>query len=227
MAQKDAPPDIQARAQELREQIHYHNYRYYVLDDPVISDQEFDRLMQELLKLEAAYPGLVTPDSPTQRVGAAPLDKFETAPHRVPMLSLENAFSDSEAREFEDRLKRFLRREETFDYVVEPKMDGVAVELVYEQGRLRVGSTRGDGYRGENVTQNLKTIHTIPLALLAHDLPAPDLLEVRGEVYIDLVDFKKLNDERLARGEPAFANPRNAAAGSLRQLDPAITAARP
>jgi DNA ligase (NAD+) len=269
MAQKDAPPDIQARAQELREQIHYHNYRYYVLDDPVISDQEFDRLMQELLKLEAAYPGLVTPDSPTQRVGAAPLDKFETAPHRVPMLSLENAFSegearefedrlrrflrmnafsdseardfedrlkrflrmnafsDSEAREFEERLKRFLRTDNTFDYVVEPKMDGVAVELVYEQGRLRVGSTRGDGYRGENVTQNLKTIHTIPLALLTQDLPAPDLLEVRGEVYIDLVDFKKFNEERLARGEPAFANPRNAAAGSLRQLDPAITAARP
>ncbi len=228
MAQRDAPPEVQARAQELRDQLHYHNYRYYVLDDPVISDQEFDRLLQELSKLEAAYPGLVTPDSPTQRVGAAPLDKFDTAPHRVPMLSLENAFSDGEAREFEDRLKRFLRiMEETFDYVVEPKMDGVAVELVYEQGRLLVGSTRGDGYRGENVTQNLKTIHTIPLALLSRDLPAPDLLEVRGEVYMDLGDFKKLNDERLARGEPAFANPRNAAAGSLRQLDPAITAARP
>lgn len=228
MAQTDALPEVQARAQELRDQLHYHNYRYYVLDDPVISDQEFDRLLQELSKLEAAYPGLVTPDSPTQRVGAAPLDKFATAPHRVPMLSLENAFSDGEAREFEDRLKRFLRiMEETFDYVVEPKMDGVAVELVYEQGRLRVGSTRGDGYRGENVTQNLKTIHTIPLALLSRDLPAPDLLEVRGEVYIDLVDFKKFNEERLARGEPPFANPRNAAAGSLRQLDPAITAARP
>ncbi len=228
MAQTDAPPEVQARAQELRDQLHYHNYRYYVLDDPVVSDQEFDRLLQELSKLEAVYPGLVTPDSPTQRVGAAPLDKFATAPHSLPMLSLENAFSDGEAREFEDRLKRFfLRMEETFDYVVEPKMDGVAVELVYEQGRLRVGSTRGDGYRGENVTQNLKTIHTIPLALLSQDLPAPDLLEVRGEVYIDLVDFKKFNDERLARGESPFANPRNAAAGSLRQLDPAITAARP
>jgi DNA ligase (NAD+) len=227
MAHTDASPEVQARVQELRDQIHYHNYRYHVLDDPVISDLEFDRLMQELLKLEAAYPGLVIPDSPTQRVGAAPLDKFETVPHSLPMLSLENAFSESEARDFEDRLKRFLRTTETFDYVVEPKMDGVAVELVYEQGHFRVGSTRGDGYRGENVSQNLKTIHTIPLALLSRDLPFPDLLEVRGEVYMDLMEFKKLNEERLARGEPPFANPRNAAAGSLRQLDPAITAERP
>ncbi len=227
MTRDEVPPDILARAKELREQIHYHNYRYYVLDDPVISDAEFDRLMQELQKLEAQYPSLVTPDSPTQRVGAAPLDKFETVPHRIPMLSLENAFSEAEARDFEDRLKRFLRTTETFEYVVEPKMDGVAVELVYEEGRLKVGSTRGDGYRGENVTQNLKTIHTIPLALLTRDIPPPELLEVRGEVYMDLVDFKRLNNERLAKGEPAFANPRNAAAGSLRQLDPSITAARP
>ncbi|MGQ9689230.1 MAG: NAD-dependent DNA ligase LigA [Desulfobaccales bacterium] len=227
MAQKDAPPEVKARVQELRDQIHYHNYRYYVLDDPVISDQEFDRLLEELQQLEEEYPALVTPDSPTQRVGAAPLDKFETVPHRIPMLSLENAFSEGEAREFEDRLKRFLRTDETFDYVVEPKMDGLAVELVYERGHLQVGATRGDGYRGENVTQNLKTIHTIPLALLSHELPVPDLLEVRGEVYMDLVDFKKLNEERLAKGEPAFANPRNAAAGSLRQLDPAVTARRP
>ncbi len=227
MTRDEVPPDILARAKELREQIHYHNYRYYVLDDPVISDAEFDRLMQELQKLEAQYPSLVTPDSPTQRVGAAPLDKFETVPHRIPMLSLENAFSEAEARDFEDRLKRFLRTTETFEYVVEPKMDGVAVELVYEEGRLQVGSTRGDGYRGENVTQNLKTIHTIPLALLTREIPPPELLEVRGEVYMDLVDFKKLNNERLAKGEPAFANPRNAAAGSLRQLDPSITAARP
>jgi DNA ligase (NAD+) len=227
MAQTDAPPEVLARVQELRDQIHYHNYRYHVLDDPVISDREFDRLMQELLNLEADYPGLVTPDSPTQRVGAAPLDKFETVPHRVPMLSLENAFSEAEAREFEDRLKRFLRTTGDFDYVVEPKMDGVAVELVYEKGRLSVGSTRGDGYRGENVTQNLRTIHSIPLTLLSGDLPPPELLEVRGEVYMDLGEFKKLNEERLARGEPPFANPRNAAAGSLRQLDPGITVGRP
>ncbi len=166
-SQQDAPPEVLARVKELRDQVHYHNYRYYVLDDPVISDAEFDRLLSELTRLEADYPALVTPDSPTQRVGAAPLDKFETVPHRVPMLSLENAFTEAEARDFEDRLKRFLRTTEGFDYVVEPKMDGVAVELVYEGGRLAVGSTRGDGYRGENVTQNLKTIHTIPLTLLS------------------------------------------------------------
>ena len=227
MAQTNASPEILDRLQELRDQIHYHNYRYHVLDDPVISDAEFDRLMQELQKFEDEFPELVTPDSPTQRVGAKPLEKFETVPHRVPMLSLENAFSEAEAGEFEERLKRFLRTSEGFDYVVEPKMDGVAVELVYEGGHLSVGSTRGDGYRGENVTQNLKTIHTIPLMLLSRELPAPDLLEVRGEVYMNLDDFSKLNQERLARGEPPFANPRNAAAGSLRQLDPGITAGRP
>ena len=143
------------------------------------------------------------------------------------MLSLENAFSEAEAREFDERLKRFLKTTDEFDYVLEPKMDGCAVELVYEHGRLTTGSTRGDGYRGENVTQNLKTIHTIPLGLLTEAEPAPELLEVRGEVYMDLAEFKQYNAERLARGEPAFANPRNAAAGSLRQLDPRITAARP
>jgi DNA ligase (NAD+) len=226
MPPKSAPPEVLSRLAELREQLHYHNYRYYVLDDPVISDAEFDRLMAELSRLEEDY-GLATPDSPTQRVGAQPLDKFETVLHRQPMLSLENAFSEAEAREFDDRLKRFLKTTEEFPYVLEPKMDGCAVELVYEHGRLAVGSTRGDGYRGENVTQNLKTIHTIPLSLLTEAEPAPELLEVRGEVYMDLEEFKKFNAERLERGEPAFANPRNAAAGSLRQLDPKITAARP
>ncbi len=221
------PAEVAARLKELREQIHYHNYRYYVLDSPVISDAEFDRLMNELVALEEKFPELVTPDSPSQRVGAPPLEKFETVRHRQPMLSLEDAFSEAEAREFEARLKRFLRTTEEFDYVVEPKMDGCAVELVYEQGRLRVGSTRGDGYRGENVTQNLRTIHTIPLQVLQDREPAPELLEVRGEVYMDLDEFKKLNEERLAQGDPPFANPRNAAAGSLRQLDPNITAARP
>jgi DNA ligase (NAD+) len=226
MEQKSISPQVVSRVAELREQLNYHNYRYYVLDDPVISDAEFDRLMAELIRLEEAY-GLSTPDSPTQRVGAQPLDKFETVRHRQPMLSLENAFSEAEAREFDDRLKRFLRTAEEFPFVLEPKMDGCAVELVYENGRLTVGSTRGDGYRGENVTQNLKTIHTIPLSLLTEVAPVPELLEVRGEVYMDLPEFKKCNAERLARGEPAFANPRNAAAGSLRQLDPKITAARP
>jgi DNA ligase (NAD+) len=226
MAEKKIPPEVVSRVQELREQLNYHNYRYYVLDDPVVSDAEFDRLMTELTRLEETY-GLATPDSPTQRVGAQPLDKFESVRHRQPMLSLENAFSEAEAREFDERLKRFLRTETEFDYVLEPKMDGCAVELVYENGRFTVGSTRGDGYRGENVTQNLKTIHTIPLTLLTEAEPAPALLEVRGEVYMDLAEFKKLNDTRLEKGEPAFANPRNAAAGSLRQLDPKITAARP
>ena len=227
MAQIDLPQEVPARVQELREQLNYHNYRYYVLDDPVVSDAEFDRLLQELTRLEEQYPELLTPDSPTQRVGAAPLEKFESVRHRQPMISLENAFSEAEAREFDERLKRFLRTDEDFHYVMEPKMDGTAIELVYEHGRFTVGSTRGDGIRGENVTQNLKTIHTIPLQVLTREEPAPELLEVRGEVYMDLEDFKKLNEQRLAQGEPAFANPRNAAAGSLRQLDPSITAARP
>ncbi|MGO9176398.1 MAG: NAD-dependent DNA ligase LigA [Desulfobaccales bacterium] len=227
MAQKDIPQEVAARVQELREQINYHNYRYYVLDDPVISDAEFDRLLQELIGLEERYPRLLTPDSPSQRVGAAPLEKFETVRHRLPMISLEDAFSEAKVREFEERLQRFLRSRETLQYVLEPKMDGCAIELVYEQGRFRVGSTRGDGVRGENVTQNLKTIHTIPLQILTREKPAPELLEVRGEVYMDLSEFKKLNEQRLSQGEPAFANPRNAAAGSLRQLDPSITAARP
>jgi DNA ligase (NAD+) len=227
MAAKPIPPEVISRIQKLREEINYHNYRYYVLDAPVISDAEFDRLLRELSELEEQYPELITPDSPTQRVGAAPLTKFETVVHRQPMLSLENAFSAEEAREFDKRLKRFLLTEEDFHYVLEPKVDGCAIELVYERGRFTVGSTRGDGFRGENVTQNLKTIHTIPLQLLTGEEPAPELLEVRGEVYMDLREFEKLNKERLARGESAFANPRNAAAGSLRQLDPAITAARP
>jgi DNA ligase (NAD+) len=224
---REIPEHIVNRVRELREQINYHNYRYYVLDSPVISDAEFDRLMQELIRLEEEFPELVTPDSPTQRVGAEPLEKFETVPHRIPMLSLENAFSESEAREFDERVKKFLKINEDLDYVVEPKVDGCAVELVYENGVLTVGSTRGDGYRGENVTQNLRTIRTIPLRLLTHEEPAPKLLEVRGEVYMEIKEFKKLNEERLAQGEPPFANPRNAAAGSLRQLDPRITASRP
>jgi DNA ligase (NAD+) len=227
MAPNNLPVEVVSRVNQLREEINYHNYRYYVLDDPVISDAEFDRLLQELTKLEERYPELVTPESPTQRVGAKPLTKFETVRHRQPMLSLENAFSEAEARDFDDRLKRFLRATQEFHYVMEPKVDGCAIELVYEQGRFSVGSTRGDGLRGENVTQNLKTIHTIPLMVLTAAEPAPELLEVRGEVYMDLREFEKLNQERLARGEPAFANPRNAAAGSLRQLDPGITAARP
>jgi DNA ligase (NAD+) len=226
-ASKDIPAEAGSRVRQLREEINYHNYRYYVLDDPVVSDAEFDRLLKELTRLEEQYPALITPDSPTQRVGAAPLEKFETVRHRIPMISLENAFGETEAREFDERLKRFLRTTEDFHYVLEPKVDGCAIELVYEQGRFTVGSTRGDGIRGENVTQNLKTIHTIPLMVLTGEAAAPELLEVRGEVYMDLREFEALNREREARGEAAFANPRNAAAGSLRQLDPSATAGRP
>ena len=227
MGPRAIPAEVNSRVKQLREEINYHNYRYYVLDSPVIADAEFDRLLRELERLEEQYPELLTPDSPTQRVGAAPLEKFATVRHRQPMISLDDAFSEAEVREFDERLKRFLRASEEFDYVVEPKMDGAAIELVYEQGRFTVGSTRGDGIRGENVTQNLKTIHTIPLQVLERTEPAPELLEVRGEVYMDLEEFRKLNEERLAQGEPPFANPRNAAAGSLRQLDPNVTAGRP
>jgi len=218
---------IAARIARLRELIHYHDYRYYVLDEPEIADVEYDRLFRELQELEERYPELITPDSPTQRLGGKPAERFATVAHRQPMLSLENAFSEAEAREFENRLQRFLRQTEPVTYVLEPKMDGLAVNLTYEQGRFTLGATRGDGWQGENVTPNLKTIKTIPLRLRADSLPPPEFLEVRGEVYMDIQDFQHLNRERESRGEPAFANPRNAAAGSLRQLDPAVTAGRP
>lgn len=213
---------------ELRETINRHNYAYYVLDEPEVSDAQYDRLMQELVALEAAYPELIEPDSPTQRVGAPPLDKFETIAHTIPMLSLENAFGEKDVLAFDQRVRRFLKTETEILYTAEPKMDGVAVELVYENGRLIEASTRGDGYTGELVTLNIRTIRTIPLALLeTASMTAPSRLEVRGEVFILLDAFRRLNKERLDKGDPAFANPRNAAAGSLRQLDSRITARRP
>lgn len=218
---------VAARVAQLRELINYHDYRYYVMDEPEIADVEYDRLFRELQQLEEQYPELVTPDSPTQRLGGRPAERFEAVAHRQPMLSLENAFSEGEAREFENRLKRFLRQTDPILYVLEPKMDGVAVNLTYEDGHLTIGATRGDGWRGENVTQNLKTVKTIPLRLRGEVVPVPALVEVRGEVYMEVADFKRLNQEREAKGEPAFANPRNAAAGSLRQLDPGVTASRP
>jgi DNA ligase (NAD+) len=220
--------DIQKRAAQLRQALNRHNYLYYVLDEPEVSDAQYDRLMQELVSLEKAYPELVQPDSPTQRVGAAPLDKFETVAHTIPMLSLENAFSAEEALAFDQRLRRFLNADSPLLYTAEPKMDGVAVELVYEKGLLTGASTRGDGYTGELITQNIRTISTIPLAFL--DTPSiriPSRLEVRGEVFIPVEAFKQLNKDRLDNGEAPFANPRNAAAGSLRQLDSRITAKRP
>ncbi|KIH77941.1 DNA ligase (NAD+) [Geoalkalibacter ferrihydriticus] len=216
--------DAQTRHRQLCRQIEHHNYLYYVLDQPEVSDAEYDRLMRELLDLERDFPDLATPESPTQRVGAQPLDKFEPAPHSLPMLSLENALGEAEWREFDARVRRFLADEAEVEYVCEMKLDGVAVELVYHQGRLISGSTRGDGITGENITENLKTLPTIPLRLRP---PYPDVLEVRGEVYIDLADFRALNREREEEGAMVFANPRNAAAGSLRQLDPRITARRP
>lgn len=222
---KSTPPDIAERADTLREALHRANYRYYVLDDPEISDAEYDRMLRELLDLEEAYPDLKTSDSPTARVGAPPLDKFETAAHSVPMLSLDNGFSDGEILDFHRRVQRLLETDELILYTAEPKMDGVAVELVYEAGRLVMATTRGDGVTGEVVTENVRTVRSVPLVLLT-DSP-PELLEVRGEVFMAHERFKELNRRRTENGEPPFANPRNAAAGSLRQLDSKITAARP
>ena len=221
------PREIEEKVKRLRKEIEYHNYRYYVLNDPVISDPEYDALMRELEELERQYPELITPNSPTQRVGAPPVEEFGTVVHTIPMLSLANAFDEREVIEFDQRVKRFLRTEEEIEYVAEPKMDGVAVEVVYERGELVVGSTRGDGYQGEDITQNIRTIKTIPLILVDEEEEVPEKIAVRGEVYMEIEDFKKLNRMREERGEPLFANPRNAAAGSLRQLDPSITAQRP
>lgn len=217
------------RIAELIEKINYHNYLYYVLDSPEIADSEYDRLMRELSELEDLYPDLISPESPTQRVGAHPLGEFKPVTHTIPLLSLSNTESEEDTREFDRRIKRLLNvsEEEHIEYVAEPKLDGLAVELVYERGILKVGSTRGDGYTGEDVTLNIKTIKTIPLSLLTIHKDTPDKLEVRGEVFIKLQDFQGLNRRREESGEPLFANPRNAAAGSLRQLDSAITARRP
>ncbi len=219
--------ELQKKAAHLREQINYHNYRYYVLDDPEISDAEYDRLMRELIELEKAHPELATPDSPTQRIGGARLEGFEPVTHTLPLLSLDNSLNEAEIIEFDDRIRRNLGMSGDMEYVCEPKLDGLAVELVYENGLLTVASTRGDGYVGENVTQNIRTIKGVPLKLLTTFISPPDRLEVRGEVILGLREFQELNRRRQEEGEPTFANPRNAAAGSLRQLDPAITAARP
>jgi DNA ligase (NAD+) len=228
------------RVEALREQIRYHNYRYYVLDEPVISDAEYDALMRELRALEAAHPELVTPDSPTQRVGAPPGEQFAKVQHIVPMLSLANAFDEAEVRAWYDRVVRLLGNDAQVAFVVEPKIDGLAVTLIYRNGILVRGATRGDGETGEDVTANLRTIPGIPLRLGTFasnpegqpngaPVPAviPPLIEVRGEVYMRIADFLRLNEQLAASGEKVAANPRNAAAGSLRQKDPAITVRRP
>ncbi|MBW8059117.1 MAG: NAD-dependent DNA ligase LigA [Solirubrobacterales bacterium] len=215
------------RATELRRELERHNHRYYVLDDPLIADDAYDALLDELRAIEAEHPELRTPDSPTQRVGAPPLDRFQRVEHAAAMLSLANARDEEELRDWETRLRNHLKRLDIsaaeFSYTTEPKIDGLAISLTYEDGVLVRGATRGDGRVGEDVTQNLRTIGAIPLRID----DAPPLVEVRGEVYLPIADFKALNERRAEAGEPAFANPRNAAAGSIRQLDPAIAAERP
>ena len=221
-----AARNVRAEVEALREQIRHHDHRYYVLDEPEIPDAEYDALFRRLEGLERAHPELVSPDSPTQRVGAAPQSGFDAVRHRVQMLSLGNATTREEVAEFDARVRRLLGRERVA-YAVEPKIDGVAVELVYERGVLVVGSTRGDGIVGENVTANIRTIRSVPLRLAAERRRPPRLLEVRGEVYLPVDAFRRLNREREEAGLPVFANPRNSAAGSLKQLDARITAQRP
>lgn len=212
------------RAAELREQIQYHNTRYYVYDAPEISDAEYDRLLRELQALEAKHPELVTPESPTQRVGAQPLKAFGEVRHSIPMLSLENALNEQEMRDFDRRVREKLGVESVI-YAAEPKLDGLAVSLRYEKGKLIRAATRGDGAVGEDITQNVRTIASVPLQLGGKGMP--DVLEVRGEVFMPLKGFEALNARAAQQGEKTFVNPRNAAAGSLRQLDPKITASRP
>ncbi len=222
-----APGKAEARRRvgELRRQIEHHNYRYHVLDQPEIEDRAYDRLVRELQDLEARFPDLITPESPTQRVGAKPSAAFATVQHRQPMRSLANAFDAEELRAWGRRAVNALGREPSSGYVCELKIDGTAVSLTYEQGRLTRGATRGDGVAGEDVTANLKTVHSIPLRLRGQRPPA--LVEIRGEVYLTRKAFEAINRERREAGQSLFANPRNAAAGSLRQLDPRVTAGRP
>jgi len=213
------------RVRALRAAIARHDHRYYVLDDPEVPDAEYDRLLQELKGLEAKHPKLVTADSPTQRVSGAPASAFAEVEHRVPMLSLDNAFVPEDIERFDRRIRERLELEEPIAYSCEPKLDGLAVTLLYENGRLARGATRGDGVHGEDVTANLRTLPTVPLQLIGDGFPA--VLEVRGEVFMSLKGFGRMNRDALAHGEKVFVNPRNAAAGSLRQLDPRITATRP
>jgi len=220
---------IAAEVKELRTLIAGHDHRYYVLDDPLIADVEYDRLFKRLLELEEKYPELAVADSPTLRVGGAVLSGFAEVVHHNAMLSLDNVFSETELAEFEQRAFRYLNTDTGFAWLAEPKLDGLAVELVYEDGRFILGSTRGDGLVGEDITAGLQTIRSIPLRLRTDEKGRgiPERLVVRGEVFMDRQGFADLNRRRAEAGEPLFANPRNAAAGSLRQLDPKITADRP
>src|SRR5438105_9048201 len=213
---------VQPRIAELREKIEKANYEYHVLDQPTIADEAYDALMRELQSLEAAHPELVTPESPTQRVGTAPSARFAPVEHAAPMLSLANAFDETELRAFDQRVRKLLGRDEV-GYVCELKIDGLAINLTYVDGKFIQGATRGDGLVGEDVTGNLRTIRSIPLTLRE---PIKGRIDVRGEVYLPTASFEATNKERVERGEPAFANPRNAAAGAVRQLDPKATAKR-
>ena len=217
------PDSVRERARILHAELHEHNYRYYSRDDPAIPDVEYDQLLRELQSLEAQYPQLITPDSPTQRVGAAPLQAFGEVHHEQRMLSLDNAFSDEELLDFDRRVRERLETDE-IEYAAEPKLDGLAISLLYRNGLLVRAATRGDGVTGEDVTQNVRTIESVPLKLAGRSIP--EVLEVRGEVYMSHAGFEALNQQARAAGQKLFINPRNAAAGSLRQLDPAITARR-
>jgi DNA ligase (NAD+) len=216
-----------SEAEELRRQINHHNYLYYVLDSPDVPDAEYDRMMRRLQEIETDFPELLTTDSPTQRIGAHPIEKFESVTRSLPMLSLANALDEAELKDFDRRLRALLPEQSNIEYLVELKLDGLAVEIIYENGILTLASTRGDGTTGENVTHNVKTIKAVPLRLRTGGAPYPEHLEVRGEVIIHKTAFRRLNNERIEADEPAFANPRNAAAGSIRQLDPSVTASRP
>src|SRR5215472_288438 len=216
----------QVRHAELADEVRRHDHAYYVLAQPTISDRDYDRLYHELLDLEKEFPELATSDSPTQRVGGVPLKQFQPVKHLLPMLSLDNTYSQQELRDFVGRVQRVLP-DDTLDWMVEPKVDGVAISLRYEKGSFVVGATRGDGSTGDDITVNLRTIRSIPQRLHGKPENWPTMLEVRGEVFLTKTGFEKLNAERKAAGDETFANPRNAAAGSLKQLDPRLVAKRP
>jgi DNA ligase (NAD+) len=217
-------PSPAARAEDLRRQLEHHNYRYYVLDDPEVSDAEYDRLLNELKQIEAENPDLITPDSPTQRVGGMPVSELQEAVHTTPMLSLDNAFTDEDLINFDRRVRERLETDKIIEYVAEPKLDGLAMSFRYEHGKLVRAATRGDGMKGEDVTHNVRTIKAVPTQLRGK---APDVIDVRGEIFMTLAGFKAMNQRALEKGEKVFVNPRNAAAGTMRQLDPRLAASRP
>ena len=223
----DSREALREEIRALTAQVEEHGYRYYVLDDPVITDSEYDELFRRLSRLEQEHPELALPNSPTAKVGGPPVERFDTVRHTLPMLSLDNVTNPDELADFEQRIQRFLKTDDPLEYVVEPKIDGIGVELVYEDGDLRVGSTRGDGANGEDITQNVRTIRSVSLSLRGEGSAVPRLLEVRGEVFYPTEGFQRLNRQREEAGEYVFANPRNAAAGALKQLDSKITAGRP